>query len=39
MTLGEPVKAAAALKAAVAANPGDKAELEAQAKTLGVPTQ
>ncbi|WP_264945389.1 tetratricopeptide repeat protein [Sphingomonas canadensis] len=37
MTLGEPARASAALKAAVAANPGAKAELEGQAKALGVP--
>ncbi len=37
VTLGERDKAAAALKAAVAANPGARAELEAQAKGLGIP--
>ncbi len=37
MTLGEPAKASAALAAAVAANPGARAELEAQASALGVP--
>ncbi len=37
MTLGEPAKASAALRAAVAANPAAKADLEAQAKALGVP--
>ncbi|MES2441286.1 MAG: tetratricopeptide repeat protein [Pseudomonadota bacterium] len=37
MTLGEPAKAAAALKDGVAANPGAKAELEGEARTLGVP--
>jgi cytochrome c-type biogenesis protein CcmH len=38
MALGETAKASTALKAAVAANPGAKAELEAQAKGLGVPS-
>jgi len=37
MTLGEPAKAGAALKAAIAANPGAKAQLLAEAGTLGVP--
>lgn len=37
MTLGEPAKASAALRAAVAANPGAKAQLEAEATALGVP--
>jgi cytochrome c-type biogenesis protein CcmH len=37
MTLGEPAKASAALKAAVAANPTAKARLVAEAGTLGVP--
>lgn len=37
MTLGEPAKASAALKAAVAANPGAKAQLEGEARGLGVP--
>lgn len=37
MTLGEPAKAGAALKAAIAANPGAKAQLRAEAGTLGVP--
>jgi cytochrome c-type biogenesis protein CcmH len=36
MTLGEPAKAKAALEAAVKANPGDAAELRAQAAALGV---
>jgi cytochrome c-type biogenesis protein CcmH len=36
MTLGEPDKAAAALKAAVAANPGEAARLREQAAMLGV---
>jgi cytochrome c-type biogenesis protein CcmH len=36
MTLGEPVKAKAALEAAVKANPGAAAELRAQAEGLGV---
>ncbi len=36
MTLGEPAKAKAALEAAVKANPGDAAELRAQAAGLGV---
>ena len=36
-TLGEPAKASAALKAAIAANPGAKAQLLAEARTLGVP--
>jgi cytochrome c-type biogenesis protein CcmH len=39
VTLGEQAKAAAALKAAVAANPGARAELEAQAKGLGIAVQ
>jgi cytochrome c-type biogenesis protein CcmH len=34
--LNEPARATAALKAAVAANPGAKAELEAQARGLGI---
>ncbi|MEI9927138.1 MAG: tetratricopeptide repeat protein [Sphingomonas sp.] len=38
MNLGEPAKASAALKAAVAANPGAKARLEGEARALGVPT-
>ena len=37
MALGETAKAQAALKDAVAANPGAKTELEAQARALGVP--
>jgi cytochrome c-type biogenesis protein CcmH len=37
MTLSEPAKAGAALKAAIAANPGAKAQLLAEARTLGVP--
>jgi cytochrome c-type biogenesis protein CcmH len=37
MTLGEPAKAAAALKDAIAANPGAKAQLEQEAAALGVP--
>jgi cytochrome c-type biogenesis protein CcmH len=37
MTLKEPDKAKAALAAAVAANPGEKARLEAEARALGVP--
>jgi cytochrome c-type biogenesis protein CcmH len=37
MTLGEPAKAAAALKAAVAANPEAKDKLEGEARSLGVP--
>ncbi|HSF11911.1 MAG TPA: tetratricopeptide repeat protein [Erythrobacter sp.] len=36
MTLGEPAKAKAALEAAVKANPGDAADLRAQAAGLGV---
>jgi cytochrome c-type biogenesis protein CcmH len=36
MTLGEPAKAKAALEAAVKANPGDAAELRAQAAGLGI---
>ena len=36
MTLGEPAKAKAALEAAVKANPGDAAELRAQAEGLGI---
>jgi len=36
MTLGEPAKAKAALEAAVKANPGNAAELRAQAAALGV---
>jgi len=36
VTLGEPAKASAALKAAIAANPGAKAQLLAEARTLGV---
>ena len=35
--LGEQAGAAQALKAAVVANPGAKAELEAQARGLGIP--
>jgi len=37
MTLGEPAKAGAALKAGIAANPAAKARLIAEAGTLGVP--
>ncbi|GAA0326518.1 hypothetical protein GCM10009087_41040 [Sphingomonas oligophenolica] len=37
MTLGETAKAMAARKAAIAANPGAKARIEAEAGTLGVP--
>ena len=37
MTLKEPDQAKAALAAAVAANPGEKARLEAEAQALGVP--
>jgi len=37
MTLGEPAKAAAAFKAAVAANPEAKDQLEGEARSLGVP--
>lgn len=37
MTLNEPAKASAALKAAVAANPGAKAMLEGEARGMGVP--
>lgn len=37
MTLGEPAKASAALKAGIAANPAAKARLIAEAGTLGVP--
>lgn len=36
MTLGEPAKAKAALEAAVKANPGEAAELRAQAQALGI---
>ena len=36
MTLGEPAKASAALKAGVAANPAAKAQLESEARSLGV---
>lgn len=36
MTLGEPEKARAALKAAIAANPGEGAELRRQAAALGI---
>jgi cytochrome c-type biogenesis protein CcmH len=36
VTLGEPAKASAALKAAIAANPGAKSQLLAEARTLGV---
>jgi cytochrome c-type biogenesis protein CcmH len=36
MTLGEAAKASAALKAAVAANPGEAARLQAEAAALGV---
>ena len=37
MTLGEPAKAGAALTAAIAANPGAKARLRAEASAFGVP--
>lgn len=37
MTLGEPAKAAAALEAAVAANPQARDQLEGEARSLGVP--
>jgi len=37
MTLGESAKASAALKSAIAANPGAAARLRAQAELLGVP--
>jgi cytochrome c-type biogenesis protein CcmH len=37
MTLGETAKAVAARKAAIAANPGAKARIDAEAGTLGVP--
>lgn len=37
MTLGEPAKASAAFKAAVAANPDAKDQLESEARSLGVP--
>jgi cytochrome c-type biogenesis protein CcmH len=37
MTLGEPAKASAALKAGVAANPEAKDQLEGEARSLGVP--
>jgi cytochrome c-type biogenesis protein CcmH len=37
MTLGDPSRASAALKAAIAANPAAKARLIAEAGTLGVP--
>ena len=37
VTLGEPAKASAALKAAIAANPGAKARLRAEASAFGVP--
>lgn len=37
MNLGEPAKASAAFKAAVAANPEAKDQLEAEARSLGVP--
>jgi cytochrome c-type biogenesis protein CcmH len=37
MTLNEPDKAAAALKAAIAANPAARARLEATAALLGIP--
>lgn len=37
MTLGESAKASAALKSAIAANPGATARLRAQAELLGVP--
>lgn len=37
MTLGESAKASAALKAAIAANPGAEPRLRGQAKLLGVP--
>jgi cytochrome c-type biogenesis protein CcmH len=36
MTLGEPAKASAALKAAVAANPGATARLRVEAAALGI---
>ena len=39
MTLGETAKAVAARKAAIAANPGAKARIEAEAATLGVPAE
>lgn len=37
MQLGEPAKASAAFTAAVAANPGAKDQIEAEARSLGVP--
>jgi len=37
MTLGETAKAVAARRAAIAANPGAKARIDAEARTLGVP--
>ena len=37
MALGETARAQAALRDAIAANPGSKAELETQARALGVP--
>lgn len=37
MTLGEPARAGAALKAAIAANPAAAARLQTEAATLGVP--
>jgi cytochrome c-type biogenesis protein CcmH len=37
MTLGDTAKASAALSQAIAANPGDKARLKAEAGALGVP--
>lgn len=37
MNLGEPAKASAALSAAVAANPDAKDQIEAEARSLGVP--
>jgi cytochrome c-type biogenesis protein CcmH len=39
MTLGQTAKAAAARKAALAANPGAKAMIDAEAKMLGVPVE
>jgi cytochrome c-type biogenesis protein CcmH len=39
MTLGEPAKAAAALRDGVAANPAAKAQLEGEARAMGVPSQ
>jgi len=37
MTLGDPAKAAAALRDGIAANPGARAQLESEARSLGVP--